>query len=92
MHTHQRMGLYPRRYHILHHSGPHSCKLKVGNQELEDSPILNPNNIVDEVNDDRGECKGMFLRVSGIISSTVSVSLRSSSPPIFRISPLSLNF
>ena len=34
----------------------------------------------------------MFLRVSGKISSTGYVYLRSSYPPIFRISPLSLTF
>ena len=50
------------------------------------------NNLVDEVNDDRGYSKGMFMRVSGTISSTGSVSLRSSSLPIFRMSPLSLTF
>ena len=55
-------------------------------------PNSESNNLVDEVNDDRGESKGMFLGVPGTISSTGSVSLRSSSPPIFRISPLSLTF
>ena len=34
----------------------------------------------------------MFLRVLGKFSSTGSVSLRSSSSPIFRISPLSSTF
>ena len=43
-------------------------------------------------NNYRGEFKGMFLRVSGKTLSTGSVSLRSSSPPIFRISLFSLTF
>ena len=47
------------------------------------------NNLVDAVNDDRCDSKGMFLET---ISSTGYVSLRSSSPSIFQISPLSLIF
>ena len=41
------------------------------------------NNLDASVNDDRGDSKGMFLIVLGKISSTGSVSLRSSSLPIF---------
>ena len=49
-------------------------------------------NLVDAVNDDRGDSEGMFLIVLGTISLTGSVSLRSSSPSIFRISPSSSIF